>query len=51
MGRDNLGELGVCSYGIMLTDSFGLGLFPLGHFVDTVGVSWVTYKVRNVFTF
>jgi hypothetical protein len=31
-----------------LTDSFGLGLFPLGDFMDTVGVTWVTYKVRNV---
>jgi hypothetical protein len=50
-GKDNLGEVGVCSYGTMLTDSFDLGLYPLGDFVDTVRVSWGTYKVRNFFTF
>ena len=46
-----MGELGVCSYSTILTVSFGLGLYPLGDFVDTVRLSWVTYKVRNFFTF
>jgi len=50
-GRASLGESGVCSYSTMLSDSFGLGLYPLGDFVDTVRVSWVTYKVENIFTF
>ena len=50
-GRENLGELGACSYGVMLTDSLYSELYPLGDSVNTVGVSWVTYKVRNFSTF
>jgi hypothetical protein len=50
-GSASLGELGVCSYSTMSSDSFGLGLYLLGDFVDTVRVSWVTYKVKNFFTF